>query len=71
MDFLKHQANTQSVKITLEISQDTNLAELMNQLSLMQNSMPAESPANRHSLPDFSIHEGELEPADSFYQARA
>jgi hypothetical protein len=62
--------NTSALKITLEINQDTNLDELMAHLYLMQNAIPDVNAANEALLPDFSVHEGELElfgsgPADS------
>ena len=59
MELGRQQGNTSSVKITLEISQETNLNELMGQLCVMQGSMPARSKVPL--LPDFSVHEGELE----------
>lgn len=54
--------NTSALKITLEINQETNLDELMAHLCLMQGAMPARKAAVDDLLPDFSIHEGELEP---------
>ena len=58
--------NAAAVKVTLEINQDTNLDELVAHLCLMksgqfQKRQPADS-----LLPDFSIHEGELEPDDAY-----
>lgn len=54
-----------TVKITLELNQETNMDELMAHLCLMQNNIPA----NRESddfLVDFSVHEGEIEPTSNF-----
>jgi len=51
------------LKITLEINQETNLDELMAHLCLMKGSMPAQLDEKDGLLPDFTIHEGELEPA--------
>ena len=55
-----------TVKITLEINQETNLDELMAHLCLMQDNIPDQnsSSGSLEFLSDFSIHEGELEPAE-------
>jgi hypothetical protein len=53
-------SNTSSVKVTLEINQETNLEELMAHLCLMKNNIPSNFVASDDLLPDFSIHEGEL-----------
>jgi len=57
--------HTPAVKVTLEINQETNLEELMAHLCLMQRNMPLETSLSGDELFDFSIHEGELEPAGS------
>ena len=50
-----------SVKITLELNQETNLDELMANLSTMRDSMPRDTGAEMDSLlVDFTVHEGEL-----------
>ena len=56
--------NSPAMKITLEINQETNLDELMAHLCLMQGAMPARKVPSEDLLPDFNIHEGELEPAE-------
>ncbi len=57
-----------AVKVTLEINQETNLEELMAHLCLMQTNMPADATNFKDELSDFSIHEGELEPATSGFE---
>jgi len=57
--------NTSSVKVTLEINQETNLEELMAHLCLMKNNIPSNFVASDDLLPDFSIHEGELSLIES------
>jgi hypothetical protein len=56
--------NDQILKVTLEINQDTNLEELMAHLYLMQNNTPVLGKES-DLLVDFSIHEGELSPAET------
>lgn len=51
-----------AVKAPLELIQETNLDELMAHLCLMQRAFPSHRDA-LGILPDFSIHEGELESA--------
>ena len=51
---------TSSVKVTLEINQETNLEELMAHLCLMKSNIPSNFVASDDLLLDFSIHEGEL-----------
>jgi hypothetical protein len=58
-------SHTPAVKVTLEINQETNLEELMAHLCLMQRNMPSDATISNDALSDFSIHEGELEPANS------
>ena len=55
-----------ALKITLEISQETNLDELMAHLCLMQDAIPAarQQAQNEGHLVDFTVHEGELEPTE-------
>ncbi len=57
--------HTPAVKVTLEINQETNLEELMAHLCLMQRNIPSQAASSGDELLDFSIHEGELEPAGS------
>lgn len=58
--------NSSALKVTLEISQETNLNELMAHLCLMQNNIPTEHlcVSTDNLLSDFSIHEGELGPVE-------
>jgi hypothetical protein len=56
--------NDQVLKVTLEISQDTNLEELMAHLCLMQRNTLILG-KDSDLLADFSIHEGELSPTDN------
>lgn len=56
--------NSSALKVTLEINQETNLDELMAHLCLMQDAFPAQEGMDAGLLPDFTIHEGELAPAD-------
>lgn len=56
--------NESTVKITLELNQETNMDELMAHLCLMQNNIPAKR-ENDDILMDFSVHEGEVEPASN------
>jgi hypothetical protein len=52
--------NTSTVKVTLEINEQTNLEELMAHLCLMKSNIPSKFVASDDLLSDFSIHEGEL-----------
>lgn len=61
--------NSSTLKITLEINQETNLDELMAHLCLMQDTLPAQFSRPDDILLDFSVHEGELEPAKQFLTA--
>lgn len=58
--------NSSTVKITLEINQETNLDDLMAHLCLVQDNIPPQHAAlhAEELLADFSIHEGELEPVE-------
>lgn len=51
--------NGSSVKVTLELNQETNLEELMANLCVMQDNIPQTSEKDC-LLADFSVHEGEL-----------
>ena len=53
-----------ALEITLEINQEANLDELMTHLFLMQDAMPAQQFSTDGLLPDFTIHEGELDPRE-------
>lgn len=55
--------HSKAVKVTLELNQETNLDELMAHLCLMQGAFPSQVRDAEGMLPDFTIHEGELEPA--------
>lgn len=56
-----------TVKVTLEIDQDTNLDELMAHIGMMQGSIPVPAVEQDRQLADFSIHEGVLTPADGSF----
>ena len=59
---VKMTENTSTVKITLEINQETNMDDLMAHLYMMKDRMPNPVQEDLDLLEDFSIHEGELEP---------
>ena len=50
-----------ALKLTVEINKDTNLDDLMAHLYMMQHGIPGENARDVAQLPDFSVHEGELE----------
>ena len=56
--------NGSSVKVTLELNQQTNLEELMANLCVMQDNIPQTSEKDC-LLADFSVHEGEIALSDS------
>lgn len=67
MEVQRRSENSSTVKVTLEIDQGTNLNELMAHLSMMRENTPRAAGESADCLPDFSIHEGELEPADGHF----
>ena len=54
--------NSSTVKITLEINQETNLDDLMAHLYMMKDNIPNPVQEDIDTLEDFAIHEGELDP---------
>ena len=54
--------NRSTLKVTLEINQETNLDELLAHLYLMQDTLPSQYARVDDLLVDFTIHEGALEP---------
>jgi len=61
--------NGSSVKVTLELNQETNLEELMANLGVMQDNIPKSSEKDC-LLADFSVHEGELALSESALSAK-
>jgi len=61
--------NGSSVKVTLELNQETNLEELMANLGVMQDNIPKSSEKDC-LLADFFVHEGELALSESALSAK-
>lgn len=57
--------NSSTVKITLEINQETNLDDLMAHLYMMKDNIPNQADEDEGMLEDFAIHEGELDGASA------